>query len=169
MWRKCTTDEKLTSTQKRVYFFAFWDLFHRTNKSKLIKKFLVTYFFQILFILKENFHVGFPDTLWQELRWKISGMKREYYFSPQQLLQGKSHDGLKVKQAEWFFQCDKEVISFDSYGALKLNTIYKQEFTLTNISRKELEIEFYTVGFREPHEIVFSPNSRIDTILLIFA
>ena len=96
-------------------------------------------------------------------------MKREHHFSPQQLLQDKSHDGLKVKQAEWFFQCEKEVISFNSYGALKLNTVYKQEFTLTNTSGKELEIEFYTVGFREPHEIVFSPNSCIDTILLIFA
>ena len=77
--------------------------------------------------------------------------------------------GLKATPTEWFFHCDKEIISFDSNGALKLNTVYKQEFTLTNTSGKELEIEFYTVGFREPHEIVFSPNSCIDTILLIFA
>ena len=96
-------------------------------------------------------------------------MKKKRHFPPQQLLQDNSHDRLKVKQAEWFFQCDKQAISFDSNGALNLNTVYKQEFTLTNTSEKELEIEFYTVGFREPHEIVFSPNSCIDTILLIFA
>ena len=96
-------------------------------------------------------------------------MKRERHFSPQQLSQDKSHDGLKVKQAEWFFQCDKEVISFNSNGTLELNTVYKQEFTLTNTSGKELEIEFYTVGFREPHEIVFFPNLCIYIILLTFA
>ena len=90
-------------------------------------------------------------------------MKREHHFSPQKLLQDDSHAGLKATPTEWFFQCDKEVISFDSNGALKLNTIYKQEFTLTNISGKELEIEFYTVGFREPHEITFAPNYCIRT------
>ena len=96
-------------------------------------------------------------------------MKRERHFSPQQLQQDKSYAGLNTFNKNAFFQCDKEVISFNSNGALKLNTVYKQEFTLTNTSGKELEIEFYTVGFREPHEIVFSPNSCIDTILLIFA
>ena len=96
-------------------------------------------------------------------------MEREHHFPPQQLLQDNTHAGLNTFNKNVFFQCDKEVISFDSYGAMKLNTIYEQEFTLTNTSGKELEIEFYTVGFREPHEIVFSPNSCIDTILLIFA
>ena len=96
-------------------------------------------------------------------------MKREYYFSPQQLLQGKSHDGLNTFNKNVFFQCNKQEILFNSNAALKLNTVYKEEFTLTNTSGKELEIEFYTVGFREPHEIVFSPNSCIVTILLTFA
>ena len=76
----------------------------------------------------------------------------------QKLLQDKSHTGLNPVNKEAFFQCDKETVSFVSYGALKLNTTYKQEFDLTNTSGKELGIEFYTTGFKEPHEIVFSPN-----------
>ena len=79
----------------------------------------------------------------------------------QELLQDDSHDGLNPVSKEAFFQCDKETVSFKKSGRLKLNTTYKQEFHLTNISGKELDIEFYTTGFKEPHEIVFSPNSCI--------
>ena len=160
---------KLISIQKKVHFLLYEIYFIEQTKQCWPKKFLVPYFFQILFIFKENFHVGFPNTLWQELRWKISGIKIGHHFSSQQLLQDKSHDGLNTFNKSAFFQCDKEVISFSSNEALKLNTVYKQEFTLTNTSGKELEIELFTVGFREPHEIVFSPNCCITTILLIFA
>ena len=100
---------------------------------------------------------------------EIPSVRRGRHSSPQGLLQDSSHAGLNTFNKNVFFQGDKEAISFSSSGALKLNTVYKQEFTLTNTSGKELEIEFYTVGFRELHEIVFPPNSCIDTILLIFA
>ena len=96
------------------------------------------------------------------------GQERLWHFL-QKSQQDNTHAGLNTFNKNAFFQCDKEVISFDSNGALKLNTVYKQEFTLTNTSGKELEVEFYTVGFREPHEIVFSQNSCINTILLTFA
>ena len=75
--------------------------------------------------------------------------------------QNDNYSVLNSVSKEAFFQCDKETISFKDNGKLQLNMEYKQEFDLTNISEKELDIEFYTTGFKEPHEIVFSPNSCI--------
>ena len=151
----CVIIRWIINTESQVYF-----LWHHCFAAKEQKS----------FFKKKKFDVWTAaNTLQQGIRWKISSTKRECHFSPQQLLQDKSHAGLNTFNKSVFFQCDKQEISFDSNGVLKLNTVYKQEFTLTNASGKELEIEFYTVGFREPHEIVFSPNSCIPTILLIFA
>ena len=85
--------------------------------------------------------------------------KSQLFFQKSQ--QDASHDGLNSVSKEAFFQCDRETISFKENGKLKLSTAYKQEFALTNTSEKELDIEFYTTGFKEPHEIVFSPNSCV--------
>ena len=61
------------------------------------------------------------------------------------------------------FKCDKETVVFMSNNALDLNRMYEEEFRLTNTTGEELSIEFYTAGFREPHEITFAPNYCIRT------
>ena len=52
--------------------------------------------------------------------------------------------------------CDKTDLSF-SDNQLLLNTSYQKTFTLTNISKKKLEVSFFVSGFEEPHKIDFSP------------
>ena len=83
---------------------------------------------------------------------------------PQKSIQDTSHLGLRVEQRATLFQCEKESLVFESNEKLKLNKTYKQEFSLTNNTEKELEIELYTVGFREPHEFLFEPNLCIKNI-----
>ena len=85
-------------------------------------------------------------------------MKREPHFPSQQLQQDTSHAGLSVIDKRMCFKCDKETVVFMSNNALQLNRVYEEEFTLTNTTGEELNIEFYTAGFREPHEITFAPN-----------
>lgn len=76
MWRKCTTNENRHQLKRKCIFFALWDSFHQTNKTKATKNYGASTLFQSFFlflrkIFMSDFQIHFDKSYAEKYRvWK---------------------------------------------------------------------------------------------------
>ena len=80
-----------------------------------------------------------------------------------QQFQSHMHSPVLEKDLSSIVECSQESISFNQNEdeLLKLGDEYECEFTVTNVSREQMKLEFFASGFKEPHHFVFDPSATL--------